>query len=131
MINTPQTLLEMFKRLPLEMQAQSHTWETEVQKADARELIELMTVYAQSLEDACTPRAPKPEWFGTGPGQWDSWWVSYEEGGAAMTFRGIHVRGDILIFPDKHEVWLDAIVSCVPVARTGFPSPVGWQVVGG
>lgn len=27
------------------------------------------------LDDACTPRPPQPEWFGTGPGQWDSWTI--------------------------------------------------------
>lgn len=89
-----------------------------------------VTTCADVFEQACEPRAPKPEWFGTGPGQWDAWWVSYEEGGAAVTFRGIQSRGDILIFPDGHEIWLDAIVSCVPVAREGYPAPVGWKVVG-
>lgn len=91
------------------------------------------------LSDACTPRPPKPEWFGTGPGQWDSWWFAYEEGGAAMTLKHVELHatndgGYYLKFGRdnwSHEVWLDAIAVVVPVAREGFPAPVGWHVVGG
>lgn len=84
---------------------------------------------ADILADACTPRPPKPEWFGFGPGQWDSWWCAYEEGGAAAIFDRVWCDGEVIRFPDGYEVWIGSIVSCVPVARKGYPAPVGWQVL--
>lgn len=129
-MSTPETLLETFKRLPIEMQATSHTWVTDVQKADALELIELMSTYAQALEDATTPRQPKPEWFGTGEGQWDAWWI--------MTWgvlRNVRLEDDGSLEGDNEagelvSMYFDPTCNVVPVAREGFPSSVGWKVVG-
>jgi hypothetical protein len=76
------------------------------------------------FEQACEPRPPKPEWFGRGEKQWDSWWLIpkertiFTDGGAGKLARNC--------------VNLDCsrIESVVPVTRSGFPAPVGWGVVG-
>lgn len=86
---------------------------------------------AENLEVACTPRAPRSEWFGTGPNQWDAWWVSTSTKGASPNV--IHVKS--VEFDELVTIWnivpLRTIIACVPVAREGFPAPVGWHVVGG
>lgn len=91
--------------------------------------------------DACTPRTPKAEWFGTGSGQWDSWWfgecgvmrscvLSSMHG--AVTVDGIDECGEsVTVFIAGAETLAEMITECVPVARDGFPAPVGWGVVGG
>lgn len=88
------------------------------------------------LKDACTPRPPQAEWFGdpdTEPGKWDAWW--FEDFGV---FRQVHIRpgtttpepwlyGNIDGYAEVR--WRDSF-KVVPVAREGFPAPVGWGVVG-
>lgn len=88
------------------------------------------------LTDATTPRPPKAEWFGTGPGQWDSWWVkeSLVNGQKGSSGVWVSVRVDGLFIGHDGFVpsWMiEDIECCVPVAREGFPCPVGWDVVGG
>lgn len=79
------------------------------------------------MSDSCTPRPPQPEWFGTGPGQWDSWWVDMHDPDVdpfvARASDGYCIRSLAKI------VARDAVMECVPVAREGFPAPVGWGVV--
>ena len=78
---------------------------------------------------ACTPRPPQPEWLG----QWDSWWIQTRSGAEHIT-RDIRVIDDygfdFLIAPQHRRgyEWSD-IAACLPVSRTGYPTPVGWGVV--
>jgi hypothetical protein len=84
-----------------------------------------------NFKDAITLRTPKPEWFGTGPNQWDSWWCIWAnlrpsvvlECKTASSSRGLCLEGIGTFMP------LDELVACAPVAREGFPAPVGWGVV--
>ena len=94
---------------------------------------------ATELTDASTPRPPKAEWFGDGPSQWPSWWIRGFVGEGI--YRGCYMRGDFMhrkIPVPSGQMAVMAIgvfnmhlCECVPVAREGFPSPVGWGVVGG
>lgn len=85
---------------------------------------------ADVFEHACEPRAPKPEWFGTGEGQWDAWWI--------MTWgvlRNVRLDDDGSLEGDNEagelvSMYFDPTCNVVPVAREGFPTPVGWKVVG-
>lgn len=80
----------------------------------------------REIEAACTPRPPRPEWFGSPldeegkpTGKWDSWWIQWDDG------HGDICHGAICMW------WCNVPTSCVPVAREGFPAPVGWSVIGG
>lgn len=83
-----------------------------------------------AFEQACEPRPPKAEWFGTGPGQWDAWWIESwgvlrkvrldEDGG----LEGVNEAGELV------SMYFDPACNVVPVEKEGFPAPVGWQVVG-
>lgn len=131
-MSTPQTLLEIFKRLPIEMQAQSHMWVTDVQEANALELIELMSTYAQALEDACTPRAPKPEWFE----KWPHWWVNgignlYDVRVARLPAPTFYWMTGLDLRDSERSFGLRSLV--LPISgnnRIGYPAPVGWKAVG-
>lgn len=91
------------------------------------------------LEDACTPRPPRAAWFGdpdTEPGKWDAWWVEevgtlracyharYQE---LATVEGTEECGKVVGFYLEGP---NVAPACVPVSREGFPSVVGWGVVG-
>lgn len=101
------------------------------------------------LASACTPRPPRPEWFGNGPAQWDSWWIHAHSGEYANTSDVVQVRGgayevsrDVDPYEDRdgwcitvdgytctnNSLHIEDFV-CLPVSREGFPSPVGWGVV--
>lgn len=92
---------------------------------------------AADLEAACTPRPPQPEWFGTGPGQWDTWWIKRKgenKYGYAHNARVITVDWSdekYALIATGESCVFSLIESCVPVAREGFSAPVGWHVVGG
>lgn len=79
---------------------------------------------ADTFEQACEPRAPKPEWFGTGHGQWDSWMIWSQSTMSWELWRDSQEHSGL------RKYGLRDIQSCIPVARTGYPAPVGWQVVG-
>jgi len=99
---------------------------------------------AQDPEDACTPRAPRPEWFGnpeTAPGKGDSWWCEWSDGETCFAFGAYLPAGrpaDDLGFNAVNRYTgrdirddLNDLILCLPVARKGYPGPVGWKVVGG
>lgn len=82
------------------------------------------------LTDACTPRPPKAEWFGTGPGQWDAWWVE----GCGVLRRTVLIDGVIHGWDERGEFRTPIMGGTsrrvLPVSREGYPAPVGWGVVG-
>ena len=90
------------------------------------------------LTDATTPRPPKSEWFGTGPGQWDSWW--FAEFGicrrCVLNGEWLHAHWgagfDGTMGAEYFPVKLRHGLSCIPVRREGPPAmDVGWEAVGG
>ena len=86
-----------------------------------------------ALDSACTPRAPKPEWFGDPekePGKWDAWALAPEDDEDWRIVRNASVvEGWIISNSHLYPAWpLDCVV-VVPVAREGFPAPVGWWVL--
>ncbi len=89
------------------------------------------------FESASTPRPPKAEWFGnpeTEPGKWDAFWI--EDVGVLRGCRcgWVGLNRTITGITEREEETtqlLKRLSACIPVARTGFPSPVGWSVVGG
>lgn len=85
-----------------------------------------VTTCADVFEQACEPRAPKAEWFGTGPGQWDRWMV----GRRRTRGRKSWVMWTVSTHTWMPGYWPTAKTVVVPVAREGYPAPVGWQVVG-
>lgn len=90
---------------------------------------------ADILADACTPRPPKPEWFGFGPGQWDSWWVKWKDGTSTWIYSVKVAENGFWDWKDCEglDIWdrVDDMVLCLPVARECYPAPVGWQVLEG
>jgi len=89
------------------------------------------------LEDATTPRAPRPEWFE----QWDAWWfkdigvlldVEYDRNGISGGTRESWIYGT---WDDGARVGFpaDRCTACIPVRRPPDPPAmdVGWGVVGG
>lgn len=85
-----------------------------------------------AFEQACEPRPPKAEWFGTGPGQWDAWWVQ-TTGGRQCLMRNVAYTVDSTggWLETKDECWkVMYVAGVIPVAKEGYPAPVGWQVVG-
>ncbi len=83
-------------------------------------------------EDACTPRPPQPEWFGTGPGQWDTWLVEFVPSyrhRPTILHECFQCEG--ILHSKSFGCDLKEIKHCVPVAREGFPLQVDWHVVGG
>lgn len=94
---------------------------------------------ADVFEQACEPRAPKPEWFE----KWPAWWIFATNGTEAVT-------RDIRVFqaydkalgitydcirngPDGigYKPWwmIKDIEACLPIPKNG-PGVVGWKVVG-
>lgn len=90
---------------------------------------DIVTGVQNILDDACTPRPPKAEWFGTGPGQWDAWWI--ESWGVLRNVR-LEDDGGLEGYNEVGELvsmYYDPTCNVVPVAREGFPAPVNWKVV--
>lgn len=93
-----------------------------------------MSTTLQEVLAARTPRPPKLEWFGFGPGQWDSWWVQTTKASnisrTTLTLREAFIddAGGVAT-PKGWHIPILMIESCVPVAREGYPAPVGWQVL--
>lgn len=87
-----------------------------------------------TLTGACTPRKPQPEWFGTGPGQWDAWWIrTTTPRTSPRVVYGVGQRiqhGEIVLSlsEDDSRIPFRVIIECLPVLREGY-GPVGWQVV--
>ena len=83
----------------------------------------------QMITDAITPRPPQAEWFGTGPGQWDAWMT--ESGRLLRNGRWFRLPGCKCHYPNGRILFNGESVeeNVVPVAREGYPAPVGWQVV--
>lgn len=79
---------------------------------------------ADVFEQACEPRPPKPGWFGTGPGQWDSWWLIPAE---KTVFTN---QGEGKVARNCTSIDCTRIALVLPVAREGYPAAVGWKVVG-
>lgn len=93
------------------------------------------------IQDACTPRPPKPEWFGTpfdaegkATGKWDAWWL--DGVGVLRHCRMDELNPSRIQGVDEAKELAScrlsgrfAVISCVPIAREDFPAPVGWQVV--
>lgn len=95
-------------------------WHERVETLPDAKSWEWQTASAE-LTDACTPRAPKPEWFGApfdaegrATGKWDAWWWR-DVDGMEDTNRGMNHRPSDM-------------VECLPVLREGY-GPAGWQVV--
>lgn len=87
---------------------------------------------AADLESACTPRPPKAEWFGEAPGKWDCWMIRLTSNWFLL--RGAKtIKQGRQIYDEMSDDFfsMDSIAECVPVTREGFPTPVGWSVVGG
>ena len=114
----------------------------ESRRAFASEL-RMLDCCTSSLKDACTPRAPKPEWFD----RWKTWWV----------WTKVQVDGPPgLIFIDSavYTIWEESdqprgfngsqdgcvqfwrvkdIIKCLPVQAADwrdYPISVGFGVVG-
>lgn len=87
-----------------------------------------LLIAADEFVDACTPREPNPKWFGTGKGQWDSWWVFFtpEYRLRPTVFYECSAQDGVL-FAKSFGCDLRDVKACVPVAREGFPSPRGWK----
>ena len=84
---------------------------------------------ATSFRKACTPRQPKAEWFGTGPGQWDAW---MDESGRVYRNGRWSVQPACGCCNPKPAPLFNYKPICdpvIPVARTGAAIPVGWQVL--
>lgn len=77
----------------------------------------------QMITDATTPRPPQPGWFGTGPGQWDSWMT--ESGRLLRDGQWFRLPGCTCHYPDGRILFNRESVeeSVVPVAREGYPAP--------
>lgn len=98
------------------------------------------------VREAYKPRPPQAEWFGDPdlePGKWDAWWIRWHgyHGHICYMVRAtlednrIVLSWQILRSGDEPYrtpgAFADSSCMCVPVAREGFPCPVGWGVVGG
>ena len=83
-------------------------------------------------QEACEPRLPQAEWFGDPdqePGKWDAWWIEDSLGFGRLERP---CRKVPQYMPPGHWecVAVKVAVFVAPVAREGFPFPVGWGVVG-
>ena len=129
--------------------------EMERRCADMQLVSQAVVTCCDVFEQACEPRPPKAEWFGTGPRQWDSWQLHIVEPLGQQTFdhwallrpvvwfastftdparqnavANAGIFGPWLLVKEHRSGWpLCHITECVPVAKEGYPAPVGWNVV--
>lgn len=96
---------------------------------------------APAVSDDNTPRPPRAEWFGVGPGRWPHWWLKFgrpdsERGANPPIWQGCYVRvlaNGLVLLHRTPGIYtrMDHVELCLPVLPgTEFPVSAGWKVVG-